>query len=100
MQPLVITPATIILLAIIAVCAFLAIRRLVRRGMCDCHESKKGSSAGCAGCSHCSMAVNANPKRSSATSGVPGMGNGSGDAQPPCCHGVDHMVANLNHALK
>lgn len=48
MQELALTPATIILLLAIIGCALLAIRRLHKRGMCDCNDH------GCEGCSKCS----------------------------------------------
>ena len=57
-QDLVMTPATIVVALVIAALAFLAIRRLVRRGMCDCGDhcdgcsKKKGSNA----CKTCSAA--------------------------------------------
>ena len=51
-----ITPATVAVIVVIAALAFLAIRRLVRRGMCDCGDhcdgcSKKKGSAACISCS-------------------------------------------------
>lgn len=52
-----ITPATVILGLIVAALAFLAIRRLVRNGTCDCHkdDAHSGSCAsGCGGCAGCS----------------------------------------------
>lgn len=48
MQELAITPATIVILAVIALCVVLAVRRLRKRGMCDCNDHCEG---GCAGCS-------------------------------------------------
>lgn len=53
------TPATVVVLLIIAVLAFLAARRLWRNGMCDCHkDDPRGSSCsgGCAGCAGCGAA--------------------------------------------
>lgn len=54
MAPLDISPATIILVLVIAALAALAVRRLMKRGTCDCHDhggdSTKGGCAGCAGC--------------------------------------------------
>lgn len=56
MLPLEISPATVIIGLVIAVLAVLAVRRLVRRGTCDCHDhgggpAKGGCAAGgCAGC--------------------------------------------------
>lgn len=46
MQELGVTPSTLILLAIVIACAVLAIRRLRKRGLCDCNDR-------CSGCSEC-----------------------------------------------
>ena len=60
--PLEISPATVIIGLVIAVLAVLAVRRLVRRGTCDCHDhgggpAKGGCAAGgCAGCTGCGVA--------------------------------------------
>ena len=43
-QELTITPSTIILVAVILACAILAVRRMLKKGLCDCHD-------GCEGCS-------------------------------------------------
>ena len=53
--------STMIVLAVIAVLAFLSARRMFRKGTCDCHKDnprgKKGSgSTGCGGCSCTSCA--------------------------------------------
>ena len=45
-QELEITPATVILVLIIIALAVLAIRRMTRRGLCDCHDDK--CEGGCA----------------------------------------------------
>ena len=50
LQEFVITPATIIVALVIAALAFLAIRRLVKRGMCDCGDHC--DSGYCSACSH------------------------------------------------
>ena len=49
------TPSTVVVGLVVLALAFLAIRRLVRNGPCDCH---KGDDAhgGCAGCSGCGAA--------------------------------------------
>lgn len=56
MLPLEFTPATVILLIIIAVGVVFAVRRLVRRGMCDCDDHCGDSGCAKKGCSHCSAA--------------------------------------------
>ena len=56
MQELELTPATIILAVIIIALMVLAIRRMMRRGMCDCHGDECGH-GGKAACSHCSAAA-------------------------------------------
>lgn len=43
MQELALTPATVILLAVIIVLAVLAVRRLLKRGACDCSDHCGGS---------------------------------------------------------
>ena len=48
MQELAFTPSTVILLLIVVACAVLAVRRIVRRGMCDCGDDCKSE-----GCAHC-----------------------------------------------
>ncbi|WP_165062376.1 hypothetical protein [Adlercreutzia sp. ZJ154] len=48
MEELVITPSTVVLLLVIVACAALAVRRLLRRGMCDCGDSCESK-----GCAHC-----------------------------------------------
>ncbi|MEY8561859.1 hypothetical protein AALA21_02195 [Eggerthellaceae bacterium 3-80] len=63
MMPLEITPATVVLGLIIVVLALLAVKRLVKKGLCDCHADKdtsgglsgcgcSGSCGGCSGCAH------------------------------------------------
>lgn len=46
------TPATVVLSLVLIVLAALAVRRLLRRGMCDCndHCDCSSGSAGCSGC--------------------------------------------------
>lgn len=60
MVPLEITPATVVLGLVIVALAVLAVRRLFKKGLCDCHGDKdheggcSGScSGGCSGCSGC-----------------------------------------------
>lgn len=51
--------ATIVLMAAIVSLVVLAVRRLVRRGTCDCHDHDSGSASragGCSGCSGCGAA--------------------------------------------
>lgn len=49
MLELTMTPSTVILLAGILAAAVLAVRRLVKRGMCDCGDGNEASG----GCAHC-----------------------------------------------
>ena len=65
MLPLEISPATVIIGLVIVALAVLAVRRLVRRGTCDCHDhgggpakggGAAGGCAGCAGCTGCGAA--------------------------------------------
>ena len=46
MLPLEISPATVIIGLVIVVLAVLAVRRLVRRGTCDCHDHGGGPAKG------------------------------------------------------
>ncbi|MFR1641091.1 MAG: FeoB-associated Cys-rich membrane protein [Eggerthellaceae bacterium] len=46
--------ATAAVASIVAVLAVLAVRRMWRKGLCDCHKDECGG--GCAGCSGCSAA--------------------------------------------
>ncbi|MCI9129415.1 MAG: hypothetical protein HFJ65_03725 [Eggerthellaceae bacterium] len=48
--------STIIILAIILVCAGFAVYRLVKRGMCDCGDHCGDGGCKKGGCSHCSCA--------------------------------------------
>ena len=57
MEALAFTPSTIILLVIILACVGLAIRRLARRGMCDCGDHcEEGGCHGCHDCKGCEAA--------------------------------------------
>lgn len=65
MLPLEISPATVIIGLVIVALAVLAVRRLMRRGTCDCHDHgggpakggcAAGGCAGCAGCTGCGAA--------------------------------------------
>lgn len=46
MQDLMLNPVTLALLLALAACAALAVRRLLRRGLCDCGDQCEG---GCGG---------------------------------------------------
>lgn len=55
MEALSFTPSTVILLAIILACIVLAVRRLLKRGMCDCGDHcEEGGCHGCKGCASAS----------------------------------------------
>ena len=48
------TPSTVVVALIVLALVFLAVRRLVRNGMCDCHkgdDAHGGCAGGCGGCS-------------------------------------------------
>lgn len=75
------TPSTVIILLVIAALAFLAVRRLVRKGMCDCHDDK-----GCSGCSGCAKGAPAGGKAAAAD-----LGSRQGG-----CSAVDKMVERMN----
>lgn len=57
-----ITPATVIIGLVVVALAVLAVRRLVKRGTCDCHDHGGGDggaspcAGGCAGCHDCGAA--------------------------------------------
>ena len=53
------TPSTVVVALIVLALVFLAVRRLVRNGMCDCHkgdDAHGGCAGGCGGCSGCGAA--------------------------------------------
>lgn len=50
MQEMTITPSTLALLSIILALAALAVRRLVKRGACDCHDHCDGCHGASGGC--------------------------------------------------
>lgn len=59
LQELTITPSTIVLIAAIGAFAVLAVRRMLKKGLCDCHDGcegcfgKKKGLCGKGACSHC-----------------------------------------------
>lgn len=50
MLPLELTPATVVVLFGLFALVVLAVRRLTRRGMCDCHDHCGDAAGGCASC--------------------------------------------------
>ena len=72
MQELSLNFPTVVILLVILALAVLAIRRMTRRGLCDC-------------CSHCASAVR--PTVSSRINGT-----GAGDEMPPCCQAAEAMA--------
>ena len=52
MRELVLNPVTVLLLLAIVACAVLAVRRMLRRGLCDCNDHCDTGCSGCAGCPH------------------------------------------------
>lgn len=91
------TPSTIVLLLIIAALAVLAIRRLTRRGLCDCHgDGKTKGSSSCAGCAGCGGMNNAGlgaPGGEAGERGARTGGAASAAACPACA-----MAESLNKA--
>lgn len=74
-----ITPSTIVILAAIFVCIALAVRRLLKRGLCDCNDKCDGCSAKCnEKCSSCSTAACSTASCSTAS-----------------CAAVDSMVSRM-----
>ena len=57
MQELSLNFPTVVILLVILALAVLAIRRMTRRGLCDCGDHCGDGEGGCAGCSHCASAV-------------------------------------------
>lgn len=59
LQELAITPSSIVLIVLILVCVVLAVRRMLKKGLCDCHDGcegctgKKIKSCGKGACSRC-----------------------------------------------
>ena len=78
-------PTVVILLVILAL-AVLAIRRMTRRGLCDCGDHCGDGEGGCAGCSHCASAG-----RSADASGAAGVVGAEGEV-PPCCQAAEAMA--------
>ncbi len=72
LQDLTITPSTVVILAIVIVLVIWAVRRLVKKGLCDCHD-------GCDGCSD---------KKS------------KGGSACPHCGAAETMVSNMENSLK
>lgn len=80
MQELMMTPSTVLVLGIIAVLAVLAVRRMFKRGLCDCGKSDGcggHGDAGCAGCVGCSAHT------------MPGK-------KPTCCSASQAMVDKMD----
>lgn len=74
LQELAITPSTIVLIVLILACVVLAVRRMLRRGLCDCHD-------GCEGCTGKKM-------------------GSCGKGACSRCEAVESMVSNIEASLK
>ncbi len=72
LQELTITPSTIVIVALVLVGAFFAVRRIVRRGLCDCGD-------GCDSCDACS--------------------HKKGSRSCKTCAAADEMVKNIDKAV-
>lgn len=73
LQELTITPSTIVLVAVIMAFAVLAVRRMLKKGLCDCHD-------GCEGCSSKKKGLN-------------------GKSACPHCGAVESMVSKMEASL-
>lgn len=91
MQELSLNVPTVVILVVIAALAVLAIRRMTRRGLCDCGDHC-GDEGGCAGCSHCGSAADgaawASPSAST-----------SAEEVPPCCRAAQRMADGVARAV-
>lgn len=82
MQELSLNFPTVVILLVILALAVLAIRRMTRRGLCDCGDHCGDGEGGCAGCSHCASAT---------PTGAAGVPDAGGEV-PPCCQAAESMV--------
>lgn len=64
------TPSTVVVALVVLALVFLAVRRMMRNGMCDCHkgDSAHGGCGGCSGCGAADRMVADMQKRSAAES--------------------------------
>lgn len=85
MQEISLNFPTIVILVVIAALAVLSIRRMTRRGLCDCGDHCGDGEGGCAGCSHCASAAQPGAAHSPAVAPVDG-------GLPPCCQAAQRMV--------
>ena len=82
MQELSLNFPTVVILLVILALAVLAIRRMTRRGLCDCGDHCGDGEGGCAGCSHCASA-----RRPDTSGGADGAGAGDGAPMLPGSRG-------------
>ena len=64
------TPSTVVVALVVLALVVLAVRRMMRNGMCDCHkgDSAHGGCGGCSGCGAADRMVADMQKRSAAES--------------------------------
>lgn len=93
MQELSLNFPTVVILLVILTLAVLAIRRMTRRGLCDCGDHCGDGEGGCAGCSHCASA--GRPDTSGGADAA-----GAGDAVPPCCQAAEAMAQAAAKAVE
>ncbi len=94
MQELSLNFPTVVILLVILALAVLAIRRMTRRGLCDCGDHCGDGEGGCAGCSHCASAGRPD------TSGRVTDATGAGDEMPPCCQAAEAMAQAAAKAVE
>ncbi|MEC4176732.1 hypothetical protein VJ918_07530 [Adlercreutzia sp. R21] len=86
MQDIALNAPTVVILLVIAALAVLAVRRMTRRGLCDCGDHC-GDEGGCAGCPHCGSATGT-------------AGQAASGEMPPCCQAVQRMAETAAHAAQ
>lgn len=85
MQELSLNFPTVVILLVILALAVLAIRRMTRRGLCDCGDHCGDGEGGCIGCSHCASAGRSDVSGAARVAGAEG-------EVPPCCQAAEAMV--------
>ena len=85
MQELSLNFPTVVILLVILALAVLAIRRMTRRGLCDCGD-------------HCGDGEGASAGRPDTSGGADAAG--AGDVVPPCCQAAEAMAQAAAKAVE
>lgn len=110
MQDLSLNFPTVAIVLVIVTLAVLAIRRMVRRGLCDCGDHCGDGLGSCAGCPHCATSASLNvaatrpsvaaiqpnvavirPSAAATRPSAAGVPDADGEV-PPCCRAAERMV--------